>query len=371
MDYSRSSFSVLARKKTIFVTALIALGLIGISGPAHAQSEIVESKSGSLERTAAFRTRAARLAVPPVDWDEARGDVQQSDSPSESRTTGPVGFVPGGLPEPDADTKARRKFRLSWKAQQSEPNSATYDLTRTLALNEQRGTKNVFAQYCENCSGVNKSFPQRAIGKLFYKNNGKSYTCSASVISKKNVIVTAGHCCYNRSSKKASNSFVFYPAYRNGYAPYGGYNWSSRRYLTGWKTTGKRQYDVCVIKLKKNIWKTTGYLGRSWNYGTTQLHHALGYPSNIGSGKKLELCVAESNSQHSSCEGSKVYRMGCNMMSGSSGGPWIRSYRRGNYVNSVVSGWDSTKCTGTYKKNFNGARFTSANIVLLCSGGYC
>jgi hypothetical protein len=66
--------------------------------------------------------------------------------------------------------------------------------------------------------------------------------------------------------------------------------------------------------------------------------------------------------------------MGCNMTFGSSGGPWVRVLKRYtsgpmNYVNSVVSGVDS--CTGTFGASFNGARFTSNNIVPLCTQAGC
>jgi hypothetical protein len=62
------------------------------------------------------------------------------------------------------------------------------------------------------------------------------------------------------------------------------------------------------------------------------------------------------------------------MTYGSSGGPWVQTFKRYtsgamNYVNSVVSGYDS--CTGTFGKSFNGARFTSNNIVPLCTAAGC
>ena len=52
-------------------------------------------------------------------------------------------------------------------------------------------------------------------------------------------------------------------------------------------------------------------------------------------------------------------------------GPWIRDYRSGNHVDSVVHGYDSTTCTGTFGQTFNGARFTSSNIVTLCTAQGC
>ena len=68
--------------------------------------------------------------------------------------------------------------------------------------------------------------------------------------------------------------------------------------------------------------------------------HSLGYPGNIGGGGTLKLCTSEGYSQSSSC--------------GGSGGPWIRDYRTGNHVDSVVHGYDSTSCAGTFGITYNG-----------------
>ena len=99
----------------------------------------------------------------------------------------------------------------------------------------------------------------------------------------------------------------------------------------------------------------------------TQVHHALGYPGNLGNGNKLELCVSESFNPSNSCGGASVLNTGCSMTYGASGGPWVRHYRSGSWVNSVVSGYDDGTCTGSFGSTFNGPRFTSDNIVSLCN----
>ena len=114
-----------------------------------------------------------------------------------------------------------------------------------------------------------------------------------------------------------------------------------------------------------------GWLGRSWNIGIPRHHFAFGYPGNWGSGRYKFECAAET---YPNCGASSVLAMGCSMTFGSSGGPWIRVFKKyeagaRNYVNSVVSGWDA--CTGTFGQSFNGARFTSSNIVPLCTAAGC
>lgn len=228
--------------------------------------------------------------------------------------------------------------------------------------------KDIFTQYQET---GNPKAP-RAIGKLFL-NGGY---CSASVISGHNIIVTAAHCCWDRAKKKWIGGWSFAPAYSNGNAPFGVFKWAQARVLNSWIDNGDIASDVCLIALRKDsaghgVTYYTGWLGRSWNYGSALSMHALGYPGNIGGGNYLELCASESFSPSIFCGGTSVLNTGCSMTYGSSGGPWIRDYRTGNHVDSVVHGYQSTSCTGTFGKTFNGARFTSANIVTLCNAQGC
>jgi V8-like Glu-specific endopeptidase len=372
MKRSAKPFSSSSTLKGFLSSAVMVSGMsVGLS-LSVAEAQVAERQLGPTQSATTLQTRKQRLAVEPVNWDEARGKVIETGTAAERQSIGDPGTTAGEAPEPGANKNAQSEFPEEWKIlDQGEGDTIKEDKKQD---NVQLGTKDVFTQYCENCSGLNLNFPQRAIGKLFM-NTG---SCSASVISSKNggVIVTAGHCVYDRSKKKFITRATFIPAYRDGAAPYGQFPAVHMRWLTGWVNTGQRRYDVAVLRLGKNskgknVTSYTGSLGKSWNYGDKQVHHAVGYPGNIGGGNKQELCVSESNQQGTGCAGNRVLRMGCSMTYGASGGPWIRGYRNGNWVNSVVSGYDSSACTGGFGKTFNGGRFTSSNIAVLCSGGYC
>jgi V8-like Glu-specific endopeptidase len=210
-----------------------------------------------------------------------------------------------------------------------------------------------------------------AIGKLF-TNSG---TCSASVVSGKNIIVTAAHCCWDRSNKNWIGGWSFAPGYDNGKAPYGVFNWADARVPNSWINNGDIPSDVCVIRLQNDaaghpVTYYIGWLGRSWNYPPSQPMHAFGYPGNIGGANSLESCAAQSSAQPSNC-GSGVLNMACNMTFGSSGGPWIRDYGSGNHVDSTVHGYINETCTGTFGRVFDGPQFNSNNIVLLCNDEGC
>lgn len=224
------------------------------------------------------------------------------------------------------------------------------------------GTPNIYTQYEE---AGNPKAPA-AIGKLF-TNAG---TCSASVVSGTNVIATAAHCCFNRSSNSWIGGWSFKPHNLALTFP-----WASATVLSRWISTGDRQSDLCLIKLAnspatgQSVTYYTGWLGRVWNASSVLNLHSLGFPGNIGGGATLQLCTAESFA--STCGEPNTLNMGCNMTYGASGGPWIWQYRRGNYVNSVVSGWSGAACTGTFGQTYNGPRFNDTNIVPLCTAIGC
>ncbi len=217
-----------------------------------------------------------------------------------------------------------------------------------------------------------KLFPWKAVGKLYFKTpwGGSSY-CSASV-NRNGVIITAAHCLYSRGAGWNTNvSFV--PAERYGNAPYGTFTASSYAILTNYVTFGSTRYDVGVIKLNNNhygnpVYHYTGWLGRSWNFAYNQHLHSVGYPSNLPNGTKhTYICAAESFKA-----GTNETAKGCDMKWGSSGGPWLKNYApyeagSNNYVNSVVSRAYTTPAQDT----FEGPRFSSSNIVPLCSWAGC
>jgi V8-like Glu-specific endopeptidase len=210
-----------------------------------------------------------------------------------------------------------------------------------------------------------------AIGKLFL-NGG---TCSASVVSGKNIIVTAGHCCWDRTKNNWIGGWSFAPGYNKGNAPYGVFNYANARVLNSWINNGDIASDVCLIQLQNDsaghsVTFYVGWLGRAWNFPANQNMNSYGYPGNIGGANNLEKCTAPSTAQPSSC-GSSVLNMKCNMTYGSSGGPWIKDLGAGNHVNATVHGYSGASCGTPFGTYFNGPQFTSNNIAALCTAEGC
>lgn len=357
------------RSRHTFASAFV-LSTISIVLPAslaHAQGTQSLVNTGQDSAGDRFQSRAERLKAQPLDWNVTRGTPSKARVPLPSgATSGPPGASDGGRPHPDNLGRAKRAYPEEWKALER---SAAEDAG---SGDVNFGTVDTYTQYCENCGAINYNWPQIAIGKLF-SNSG---TCSASSVSANNIIVTAAHCCFNRSTNSWVGGWSFAPAYRDGAAPYGTFSWTKATILTRWRTVGDRFSDVCLINVGNNssgqsLTSQVGWLGRSWNWSPKQVHHAVGYPGNIGDGAKKELCVSESFSATAACGGAAILNTGCSMTYGASGGPWIRHYRNGQWVNSVVSGYDDQTCTGTFGSTLNGPRFVSGNIVTLCDRAGC
>ncbi len=312
-------------------------------------------------------TREARLAAKPLALPVGAAD-QAAPQAEPQIQPGRAGAVPGGAPQADAQQAARQQFPEDWRLLEQPAQVAPQ--AEALSGPVPYGTAGVYTSYLANYyTQMHTAFPYVAVGKLYI---GSSGWCSASVISPNNIIVTAAHCVYNTDTNTWNSGWVFVPADRNGAAPYGSFPWSSATVLNAWmaapNSLAGRAYDVAVIKLGNNsagypVTAYTGWLGRTWNGGYVQNLHAVGYPSNLNSGRYTYICTAESFYQ-----AADILGMGCNMMHGSSGGPWIVSFTpyaySGNWVFSVVSGGLSGS---TWGNTFYGARFNSNNIVPLCT----
>jgi V8-like Glu-specific endopeptidase len=362
------------RKVTVF-TLVIALFSLILSGLASAQqiqesdgqTQVVSIRASSVEiaTTQELWTREAMLAAQPIvpppltTGDFGEGEVQ-----------GPPGAIGGSRPMDRVGQQARAEFPEEWAILDAfDAEMLKEQLDNGVLDGAPEGTAGIFDSYQEN---RNTSYPFQAVGRLFFTTPSGSSSCTASVISPNNIIVTAAHCAYDTVSNRWYSNWSFAPGYRNGARPYGTFPWQQAWVLNGWiNASGTvRRYDVAVIKLRNNssgrpVTYYTGSLGRSWNYGSVQHHFSYGYPSNIGSSQYLQTCAAESFSS-----GTDVLGMGCNMTYGSSGGPWIRVHKpyfqsSTNYVNSVVSGGTPPAPT------FYGPRFSSDNIVPLCTTAGC
>jgi V8-like Glu-specific endopeptidase len=210
-------------------------------------------------------------------------------------------------------------------------------------------------------------YPYRTIGKLFFEQGGGKYVCSAASIGNY-AIWTAGHCVHagNGQSSGWSTRVVFVPAYLDGKAPYGQWPASYLWTTTSWYKNGIpnglcRDMGGAVLfpQNEKKISQVVGWLGFAWNWSRFQHWHELGYPAaspfNGQRMQEVEASYAYSDAGLK-CD-PKPVGTGSDLTGGSSGGPWIWMFGRGNYLNGNNSYRYSNKPQEMYSPYFdNGAK---------------
>lgn len=182
---------------------------------------------------------------------------------------------------------------------------------------------------------ADKTYPYRAVGKLFFSKPGVGdFVCSAAVI-KPRVVLTAGHCVHsgNGSNSGFFTNFVFIPAFRDGAAPFGSWNWSFLSVTNTWFTgngTVPNAADYAMIEFNdrvvgaatRKIGDVTGFLGFR-TLGLIPNHSTLlGYPCNLDSCAKMHQVTA--GSFRSVTPNNVEY--GSDMGGGASGGPWVQNF---------------------------------------------
>lgn len=214
---------------------------------------------------------------------------------------------------------------------------------------------------------LDKTFPVRTVGKLYFKIGTVGYMCTGSMI-KPGVVLTSGHCIHsgNGASTGYYNSFEFIPGYRKVGStitmPYNSWtNWqwaltTSDWYFGGGGVPNTGDWAVIVFGTDgagKRIGDYTGWLGYGTGLSIGRQNTILGYPGNLDAGGQLHRVDSMITNYGSLNTGT----YGSDMQGGSSGGPYVLNWRVdytdsstlpsenwGNIATSTVS-WGYTSTT--------------------------
>lgn len=139
-----------------------------------------------------------------------------------------------------------------------------------------------------NTIGSITSYPMRTICKLYMGYNLSTspqwFVCSGTLVGS-NVILTAGHCVYDRDHSLGWPDEVrVIPAYDHGPTPsYGTAYGMQFRCYQGWTNSGSWEWDMAFVLLDRSIGLVTGWLGYGY-YGDPNQYlnrtiHNLSYPA--------------------------------------------------------------------------------------------
>jgi hypothetical protein len=384
------------RLKILTIVCLFVL-LLGAYFPAQASpptpppQEILDPQTQTVSVTASPETQKAVLKMWTAEEMQAAQPLPMPMVKGEALKEMPVenglipGFKPGGAPDPQAEAKAKREFPAAWKSMKQVQKAPLSEASPLLnSIMSPFGTAGRYASYIGNYNWQFwNHFPFKTIGKLYFTDSGGGgHYCTASVISGNNIIVTAAHCLYDTDSDTWYSNWTFVPAIRISTGLFGTFPYIQGRVLNAWilapDSLSGRRYDVAVMSFGNNtaghsVTYYTGWMGYAWNGDYNYVYHAIGYPSNLNNGNFTWICAAEGYYYSDD-----IVAMGCNMMHGSSGGPWILAFgpygttpapNGVNWVHSVVSG--GIYGDPTWGNTFFGAHFSDYNIIPLCTAQGC
>jgi V8-like Glu-specific endopeptidase len=263
------------------------------------------------------------LAVPPIS--EENGEAAAP------------GYAPGCRPNASSCDNAPRT--LSSPHGFSSESVAYGDMMLPLhgskPTNPKNGPYGPFQRWRE--ANPITAYPKSTVGKLFFTLNNQNFVCSASVINR-STLITAGHCNSDGAGHFATNR-LFCPSF-NGVADPTRGCWSviTSTVSGHWHTSGDPDYDyACLITattgtvVANKIGNVTGWLGRAWNFGSSQPERTFGYPQAAPfSGGTLQTTASTDWYTHDFTSGGQISKIiGSDLTGGSSGGPWILGWTGG------------------------------------------
>jgi uncharacterized repeat protein (TIGR01451 family) len=221
---------------------------------------------------------------------------------------GPAGWAPALPPDgPETDFLSGLAGRL-----QAAPQDSTYFNPNSYSL-----------------------FPYRAVGRVYFTENGQAYACSASVIGEY-AIWTAGHCVHagNGDPNAWHTDWAFIPAYKDGTRPYGTWQAAYLYATSQWINGSDLRYDYGVAIVQPlnglTIRQTVGALGFAWNQSLNQPRIDIGYPVKPTppyNGQKQVISSASSAFWDTNQPLAPVpIGIVSQMQNGASGGPWMLNH---------------------------------------------
>ncbi|MFF8710474.1 trypsin-like serine peptidase [Streptomyces sp. NPDC015184] len=270
-----------------------------------------------------------------------------------------------------------------WKPERMK---SAKDPAKTMAAGDVSGGQGVSDPEPAPVTAVREKTPYHnyaaPVGKVFFDSPEGSMVCSGTVVKdpenpgKSNMVWTAGHCVHAGSKGGWYRNIVFVPAYNDEgksaaalknaqpqeVAPYGAYwaDWAttSGEWITDGGPTGGEgaPYDYAVLHVKpergtKSLEETVGN-ALAVDFDAPEISRisgmgAWGYPAAPPyDGLIMHKCVDRPGRLSISPSTPAMYRIGCTMTGGSSGGGWFVQGRDGKSVlvsntsiGPVTSGW--------------------------------
>jgi len=196
-------------------------------------------------------------------------------------------------------------------------------------------------------------YPFSTAGRLFFTTPRGSSSCSASSVGN-DTILTAGHCV--SASGRYYTNFIFCVQHRDGECPRGRFTGLKAITFARWHNGGDLARDVAFIKVSAGLERAVGHVTVAVDLPRTQNCDALGFPGNIGGGRRMIQSTGRQSMGHTNRNPATV-KFPSKMTYGSSGGPWIIQGTEKKNGSRRVNGNVSYGNPNTDPNNFYGPYF--------------
>lgn len=303
----------------LFPAAALAAGPVSLKATASAKARWSESRLA----------QARPLPVPAAAFDGRIGALQDLGTEDLGTGSGKPVFAEGRAPvagiRPDPQNRLFDPS-LSVVGESEEPGSAAEPASGSAGAH--------FTSSRLVPVSADRAYPYTTVGKLFFTIPGRGdFYCTAAVLRAR-IVVTAGGCVHSgNNSPGFYDDFLFVPAYRDGVAPFGSWEWEFVSVSSTWasgngKVPNGADYGMIEVADQpidgrvRKIGDVVGYIG----YQTLRLRpnhaHLLGYSSTFDNGEKLHQVTAQASRAASQANA----EYGSDLRAGSSGGPIIMDF---------------------------------------------
>ncbi len=326
----RSTLSILAFSGAALTTAFLALDAQAGNPKSTVETLSNESRGSALEYWTPERLASARpMPLPRISAQDATGANY-----IEEQAFGEPVSGEGRAPARPLGTDLSRRLLSPEQIRAIQSNPAWTDEGDELVGNNVGTLGAHFSSTRVFPDAATTTYPYLTVGKLFFTVPGEgNFICSGSVLRPR-VVLTAGHCVHSGDNSPGFHTnFLFVPAFRNGVAPAGSWDWNFVVAPTAWTQGGgnfPNAQDIAMIEtddllvngVATKIGTITGFLG----FTTLKLfpNHTtmLGYPANHDTGMRMHQVNAESFNKVNP----NAVQYGSDMRGGSSGGPWVQNF---------------------------------------------
>jgi hypothetical protein len=252
-------------------------------------------------------------------------------------------------------------------------------------------TPNAFVNNSSGSSWVDGGLALAATGKVFFSIGNARYVCSGSVVTEadtgRSVVLTAGHCIWDQSTRAFVTNFLFIPAYDTNptstcsATAYGCWTATALVVHNGWSsetTLNSRslQYDWGFVAVNNGGLNNASQLDATVGSFPLDINglsngaqtFSFGYPAGAPYGGADLIYCSQNVGQDANMANLTWALSSCTMTGGSSGGPWMASFAtdRGSLVS--VNSYGYTGLVGMYGPKFNANTTATFNSAMTASG---